>query len=114
MISIIWAAVILLGAGSFFLQNQEQHVTVRYLFGMGEASTPLNVPILSAFAVGLALGTAMLLPAWIRGRLELRRMSRTLTELQADLEQFRRTIEKAMPKDAMRPGEEQARGPMDE
>ena len=47
MIRLILVGVLLLLSLAFFLQNQEQEVTLRYFFGLFEASTPIYKPILS-------------------------------------------------------------------
>ncbi|MBI3603509.1 MAG: LapA family protein [Nitrospirae bacterium] len=94
MIRWILVAILLLLSLTFFLQNQEQEVTLRYFFGLREASTELWRPVLSAFAVGILVASILLFPAWVRGRLELRRKTKALQEAEADLEQLRKAIEK--------------------
>ena len=44
MIRLILVGTLLLLSLSFFLQNQEQEVTLRYLFGLRSASTPICDP----------------------------------------------------------------------
>jgi len=41
MIRLILVALLLLLSLSFFLQNQEQEVTLRYFFGLKSAYTPI-------------------------------------------------------------------------
>jgi lipopolysaccharide assembly protein A len=94
MIRLILVALLLLLSLSFFLQNQEQEVTLRYLFGLKSASTPIYKPILSAFAIGLLVASILLFPAWIRGRIDLRRKTKALQEAEADLERLRMVLEK--------------------
>ncbi|MES4785818.1 MAG: hypothetical protein C4294_08360, partial [Nitrospiraceae bacterium] len=78
MIRLILVAILLLLSLSFFLQNQEQEVTLRYFFGLQSASTPIYKPILSAFAIGLLVAAILLLPAWVRLRIDLRRKTKAL------------------------------------
>jgi lipopolysaccharide assembly protein A len=94
MIRLILVSILLLLSLSFFLQNQEQEVTLRYLFGLRSASTPIYKPILSAFALGLLVASILLFPAWIRGRIEIRRKTKALQEAEADLERLRMMVEK--------------------
>ncbi|MBM4123786.1 MAG: LapA family protein [Nitrospira sp.] len=94
MIRWILVAILLLLSLTFFLQNQEQEVTLRYFFGLREASTELWRPVLSAFAIGILVASILLFPAWVRGRLELRRKTKALQEAEADLEQVRQALEK--------------------
>lgn len=94
MIRLILVGMLLLLSLAFFLQNQDQEVTLRYFFGLLEASTPIYKPILTAFAVGLLVSGILLFPPWVRGRIELRRKTKALQELEGDLERAREALEK--------------------
>ena len=110
MIRLILVGILLLLSLVFFLQNQEQEVTFRYFslfhFGMQEVSTPIYKPILSAFALGLLVASILLFPAWVRGRIELRRKTKALQETEADLDRLRQTVEKPPRPPAIQQGEE--------
>lgn len=95
MIRLILVGTLILLSLSFFLQNQEQEVTLRYFFGLRSASTPIYKPILAAFAIGLLVSAILLFPAWVRGRIELRRKTKALQEAEIDLERLRQSIDKA-------------------
>ncbi len=95
MIRLILVGTLLLLSLAFFLQNQEQEVTLRYFFGLREASTLIYKPILAAFAIGLLVSGILLFPAWVRGRIELRRKTKALQEAEVDLERLRQSLEKA-------------------
>ena len=45
----------------------------------------------------LLIATILLFPAWVRGQVELRRKNKALLELEADLEQLRRSMERGTP-----------------
>lgn len=94
MIRLILVGILLLLALSFFLHNQEQEVTLRYFFGLRSASTPIYKPILSAFGIGILVASILLFPAWVRGRIELRRKTKALQEAEADLEALRKALGK--------------------
>ena len=94
MIRLILVGVLLLLSLAFFLQNQEQEVTLRYFFGLMDASTPIYKPILTAFAMGLLVSGILLFPPWVRSRIELRRKTKALQEAEVDLERLRQTLEK--------------------
>lgn len=96
MIRLILVGILLLLSLAFFLQNQEQEVTLRYLFGFRSASTPIYKPILSAFVVGLLVASILLFPAWVRERIELRRKTKALQEAEADLDRLRQAMGKAL------------------
>lgn len=94
MIRLILVGILVLLTLAFFLQNQEQEVTLRYFFGLLEASTPIYKPILAAFAVGLLVLGILLFPPWVQSRIELRRKTKALQEAEVDLERLRQSIEK--------------------
>ncbi len=94
MIRLILVGTLLLLCLAFFLQNQEQEVTLRYFFGLFEASTPIYKPILAGFAVGLLVSGILLFPPWIKGRIELRRKTKALQEAEVDLERLRLSLER--------------------
>ena len=95
MIRLILVGTLLLLALSFFLQNQEQEVTLRYFFGLRSTSILIYKPILASFAVGLLVSGILLFPAWVRGRIELRRKIKALQEAEVDLERLRQALDKA-------------------
>ena len=95
MIRLILVGTLLLLALSFFLQNQEQEVTLRYFFGLRSASILIYKPILAAFGVGLLVSGILLFPAWVRGRIELRRKTKALQEAEVDLGRLRQALDKA-------------------
>jgi putative membrane protein len=94
VIRLILIGTILLLALTFFLQNRDQEVTLRYWFGFQSASTEIYKPILIAFVVGMAIASILFFPAWIHGRIELRRKRKALQEAEADLERLRLTLAK--------------------
>jgi len=89
MIRLILIFILLALSLSFFLQNREPVITLRYFFGLKTAETQVYVPILSAFVIGLLVSSILLFPAWVRGRIELRRKTKQLQEAEAELEQLR-------------------------
>jgi len=95
MIRLILVGVLLLLSLAFFLQNQEQEVTLRYFFGLFEASTPIYKPILAGFAMGLLVSGILFFPPWVKNRLELRRKTKALQEAEGDLERLRLSLDTA-------------------
>ncbi|MFZ1555812.1 MAG: LapA family protein, partial [Nitrospira sp.] len=59
------------------------------------ASILIYKPILAAFGVGLLVSGILLFPAWVRGRIELRRKTKALQEAEVDLERLRQALDKA-------------------
>ncbi|HJT19634.1 MAG TPA: LapA family protein [Nitrospira sp.] len=103
MVRLVLVGVLLLLSLAFFLQNQEQEVTLRYFFGLLEASTPIYKPILAGFAIGLLVAGILLFPPWVRGRIEIRRKTKALQEAEVDLERLRHSLEKLTGKTAPPP-----------
>jgi lipopolysaccharide assembly protein A len=95
LIRLILVGTLLLLSLSFFLQNQEQEVTLRYFFGLRSSSVLIYKPILTSFGVGLLVSGILLFPAWVRGRIELRRKTKALQEAEVDLERLRQALDKA-------------------
>ena len=95
LIRLILVGTVLLLALSFFLQNQEQEVTLRYFFGLRSASILIYKPILAAFGVGLLVSGILLFLSLFRGRIELRRKTKALQEAEVDLERLRQALDKA-------------------
>ena len=114
MIRLILVGILLLLSLAFFLQNQDQHVTLRYFFGLLETSTPIYKPILMAFVVGLLVSGILLFPPWVRGRIELRRKTKALQEAEVDLERLRQSIEKISGRSPAPPVVEPSRDVADE
>ena len=62
MTRLILIGILLLLSLAFILQNQEQEVTLRYFFGLLQASTPIYKPVMAGFLVGLLVAAILLFP----------------------------------------------------
>lgn len=114
MIRILLVFVILLLALAFFLQNQEEVVTLHYFFGLQTASTPIYKPILMAFGVGLLVATILLFPVWVRDRMELRRKRKALQDADTDLARLREQLQRTGAHPAGRPPQPPGEEPTDD
>lgn len=94
MIRVVLIGILLLLSLAFFLQNQEDEVTLRYFFGLLEASTPIYQPIMAGFVVGLLVAAILLFPPWVRARIDLKRKTKALQQAEVDLERLRQSLEK--------------------
>lgn len=92
MIRLILIGTIFLLSLTFFLQNREEVVTLRYLFGFQTGSTEIYKPILISFVVGMLVASILLFPSWVQSRIQLRRKTKALQEAEADLERLRPTL----------------------
>lgn len=104
MIRLILVGILLLLSLAFFLQNQEQEVTLRYFFGLLEASTPVYKPIMAGFVVGLLVAAILLFPPWVRSRIELRRKTKALQVAEGDLERLRQSVQNTSDRAPASPG----------
>lgn len=108
MIRLSIVGILLLLSLAFFLQNQEQEVTLRYFFGLLEASTPVYKPIMAGFVVGLLVAAILLFPPWVRSRIELRRKTKALQVAEVDLERLRQSVENTSDRAPSTPGPSQS------
>ena len=106
MTRLILVGLLLLLSLAFVLQNQEEEVTLRYFFGLLQASTPIYKPILAGFVVGLLVAAILLFPPWVRSRIDLRRKTKALQEAEVDLERLRQSVEKLSGHSTAQPGSE--------
>lgn len=93
MIRLIILGLLVVLCLAFFFKNRDQVVTLWYFFGIEKISSSISIPMLGAFATGLFAVSLLLVPPWIRNRLELRRKINALKEAEADLERLRRSLE---------------------
>ena len=94
MIRLILVGTIFLLSLTFFLQNREEVVTLRYFFGFRSGSTEIYKPILISFAVGMLVALILLFPSWVQSRIQLRRKTKALQEAEVDLERLRMNLPK--------------------
>ena len=76
--------------------NQEQMVSLHFVWGMQTNALPLYLIVLGSFLLGLLLPALLFVPAWIRALLDRRRKSRRIEQLEIDLDKVR---SEAMKKD---------------
>lgn len=94
MIRLILVGTILLLSLTFFLQNQQEVVTLRYFFGFQSGSTEIYKPILISFAVGMLVASILFFPSWVQSRIQLRRKTKALQDAEVDLERLRLALSK--------------------
>jgi lipopolysaccharide assembly protein A len=114
MTRLILVGILLLLSLAFFLQNQDQEVTLRYFFGLLEASTPIYKPVLAGFVIGLLVAAILLFPPWVRSRIDLRRKTKALQEAQVDLERLRQSLDKISGRPVASTQMDPSRNPTDE
>ena len=94
MTRLILVGTLVLLSLAFFLQISKQEVTLRYFFGLLEASTPIYKPIMAGFVIGLLVAAILLFPPWVRGRIDLRTKDEGLTGSRGELGAAWQSLEK--------------------
>jgi uncharacterized membrane protein YciS (DUF1049 family) len=89
MLRIILIFLILVGAIAFGLQNHSDTVTITFLPGVRSDLVPVYILALGSFVVGMAASILMMLPMWMRDKLELRKQRKSLSRAEDELSQMR-------------------------
>ena len=76
MIRLIFALMIIIAVFVLALANKDQ-VQINYLLGT-TSPLPLYIILVGTFIVGGLVFTIILLPAWIRDKMEIRKLRRSL------------------------------------
>ena len=63
---------------SFIIQNTHQVVTIQYFMDIFTPTLPAYQLVMGAFVMGMLLTSILIFPEWIRLRLELRRLRKSL------------------------------------
>ena len=69
----------------FMVYNQEERVVLKYAMSLSTQPLPIPTIILGAVLVGLVLGAVLALPAWFRLRSHIKRQSRTISQMDQEL-----------------------------
>ena len=76
MIRLIFSIIIMIAVFILALANKDQ-VQINYLLGT-TSPLPLYIILIGTFIVGGLVFTIILLPAWIRDKMEIRKLRRSL------------------------------------
>ncbi len=85
MIRLLLLLVVLAVALLFALENRDQTIVLRLLFGEITPPTPVYLVVLASFALGVLIAGLLVVPDWIRTRLQLRRQRRQIAALEERL-----------------------------
>ncbi len=80
MIRLIFAMIMIIAVFILALVNKDQ-VQINYLIGT-TSPQPLYIILVGAFVVGGLVFTIILLPAWIRDKMEIRKLKRSLQKIE--------------------------------
>jgi len=85
MIRLLLLLLVLAVALLFALENRDQMIVLRLLFGEIMPPTPVYLVVLTSFAIGVLVAGLLVVPDWIRTRLQLRRQRRQIAALEERL-----------------------------
>ena len=74
--------------GSLYL-NQEQLVSLHFLWGMETEPLPFYLIVLGGFLIGFLFSFLLFVPGWIRSMLDRRKKSKRIEELEIDIDKIR-------------------------
>jgi len=80
MIRVIFSIIVIIGVLILAMANKES-IQINYLFGF-TPPLPLYLILITTFVIGGVVFTIILLPAWIKDKLEIRKLQRTLQKLE--------------------------------
>ncbi|HAS16759.1 MAG: hypothetical protein A2Y48_02230 [Nitrospirae bacterium RIFCSPLOW2_12_42_9] len=80
MIRVIFSIIVIIGVLILAMANKES-IQINYLFGV-TPPLPLYLILITTFVIGGVVFTIILLPAWIKDKLEIRKLQRTLQKLE--------------------------------
>lgn len=82
MIRLIFSLIVLIGVLILAMVNKEQ-VELNYLFGT-TSPLPLYLILVGTFIIGGIVFTGILLPAWVKDKMEIRKLRRALQNREAE------------------------------
>ena len=80
MMRVIFSIIVIIGVLILAMANKES-IQINYLFGV-TPPLPLYLILITTFVIGGVVFTIILLPAWIKDKLEIRKLQRTLQKLE--------------------------------
>jgi len=89
MIRVLLFILILLLGFTVVVKNTEQTVVIHYFVGLASPPIPVYHLVIGAFITGMLLTGLILFPEWIRMRLEIRRLRKSLQRIEDEMARLR-------------------------
>ncbi|HEY5593862.1 MAG TPA: LapA family protein [Nitrospiria bacterium] len=89
MIRALIFMLILLVAFTVVVKNTVQVVVLQYFFGLATPPIPVYQLVAGAFITGMLLTGLLVFPEWIRMRLEIRRLRKSLQRIEEEMARLR-------------------------
>ncbi|GEM_PF-3345187 len=85
MIRLIFLLIVIFLYLTFVLYNMEEKIALKYALGLSTQPLPVYLLILGSIVIGMFLASVLVLPGWIRMRVEMRRQRRTNEQMEQEL-----------------------------
>jgi uncharacterized membrane protein YciS (DUF1049 family) len=85
MIRLIFLLIVIILYFTFVLYNMEENIVLKYALGLSTQPLPVYFVVLGSIIVGLFLAGVLVIPGWIRMRVEMRRQRRTIEQMEQEL-----------------------------
>ena len=86
--ALIFMLILLLGF-TVVVKNTDQTVALQYFFSLSAPPIPVYQLVAGAFIFGMLLTGLMVFPEWIRMRLEIRRLRKSLQRIEDEMARLR-------------------------
>jgi uncharacterized integral membrane protein len=70
---------------TFVLYNMEEKITLKYVFGLSTQPLPVYLLVLGSLTTGMLLASLLVIPGWVRMRMEMRRQRKTIEQMEQEL-----------------------------
>jgi uncharacterized membrane protein YciS (DUF1049 family) len=85
MIRLLILLVVIVLYFTFVIYNMEEKITLKYVMGLATQPLPVYLLVLGSLLAGMVLASILVLPGWIRMRMEMRRQRRTIEQMEYEL-----------------------------
>jgi uncharacterized integral membrane protein len=85
MIRLLILLLVIILYFTFVLSNLEEKTELRFLFGLKTQPLPVYLLVLGSFTIGMLLASILVIPGWIRMRMEMRRQRKTIEQMEQEL-----------------------------
>jgi uncharacterized integral membrane protein len=83
---------------TFSYMNQEERVSLHFIWGSPTPPVAVYLIVAGSFLVGIVFAVLMTFPGWLRMKLEKRKLNKRIEVLEADLDHLRAEALKTAPR----------------
>lgn len=89
MLRLILFIVVVFFLFTFSYMNQEERVSIHFIWGGPFPPVPVYLIVAGSFLVGIVFAALMTFPGWLKMKLEKRKLNKRIEVLEADLDHLR-------------------------